>query len=71
MRFWIRRTLAVLEGAEDPVAQLIGVGDRFKTRGEGGILVVAEVAVLNAGGQYEVIVGQWNRSARHDTLHDA
>ena len=50
MGSWIERALAVLEGSQDLVPEAVGIGQRLEARSERGILVVAEVAVLHAGG---------------------
>jgi len=54
----IKRALAIFEDAQDLVAEVISIGDRLEAWGERGVFVVAEVAVLHAGSQHEVIVGQ-------------
>ena len=57
--------LAGLERSQDLVPELNRVGEGFQARGIRCVLVVTEVAVLYAGRQYEVVVGQRERNPGH------
>ena len=58
--------LAGLERSQDLAAELNRVGEGFQARGIRCVLVVTEVAVLNSGRQYEVVVGQGERNPVHE-----